>query len=217
MANRTIQIRGKGYGNTPAQVTATVNGNVVFSGNVTTVDEPVPQLPNLEIPSSDTVLFTFDVDLNFVGNLAMTCNVSSSTVIFEEVYANYELMFNPVYSQEQLGILLSPTTTPSQRVAIYEQVANPPLNQDEINLLLDPSTPLAEKDAILVAHNCQLNVSSGPDGFVAIDFNNDPRNNVYIDGVLQIQDHEEYSGTWWWIIPPDSELSYELEIDAAYT
>jgi len=213
MTMRTIQILGQGYGSSPAQITVTSNGTTVFSGAVNTVDQPLPVLPNLAVDLSN-ILCTFEIDQAFTGQIPMTCAVSSGTVIFAQIYANYVAILNPVYTPEQITILTSPTTTQAERVTIYTQVANPPLSQTDIDTLLDPAATQEQKNAIIAAHNCTTEISSGVDGFGSID-NTDARSSVAINGIAQTPDHGELPGTWWWAINAGSTLSYQLDVDPA--
>jgi len=213
MANRTVQIEGQGYGSSPAQITVTANGNTVFSGTVSAVSQLVPVLPNLDINLSE-IFCTFEIDQAFTGQIPMTCAVSSGTVIFTQIYANYAEIPNPVYTPEQITILTSPTTTQAERVTIYTQVANPPLSQTDIDTLLDPAATQEQKNAILAAHNCTIYISSGVDGFWPI-YNTDPRSSVTIDGTAQTPDRDGLGGTWWWQINTGSTLAYQLNVDPA--
>jgi hypothetical protein len=210
MANRTVEILGQGYGASPAQITVTANGNTVFSGTVNTVDQPVPALPNLELNLTNT-LCTFEIDQAFSGELPMTCTVSTGTVIFAQVLANYSGMTNPVYTTPQATIVNNPATTQADRVAIYTQVASPALSQQDIDTLLDPAASMATKDTILAAHNCLPIISSGAGGYVEIS-KTDARNSVSIDGIAQTPDHGELPGTWWWTINAGSTLAYDLDV-----
>lgn len=95
MANRTVQIIGQGFGSTPASVTATFNGSQVFSGSVSTINQPVPSMPiDPSLVNSGTVLFTFEIPMNLSGNVPMTVNVDGSMVFFAQIYANYANVAN---------------------------------------------------------------------------------------------------------------------------
>jgi hypothetical protein len=215
MSNRTVQLLGQGYGANPAEITVTSNGNTIFSGTVNTVNQLPPLLPNFDLDLTN-VLCTFEIDLAFTGQIPMTCAVSSGSVIFAQIYANYVNIPNPVFTQEQRDIVQSPNTTQAERVAIWIQVANPPLSQQDIEILLDPTSTKEQKSAILAAHSlsdCSY-MPSGPDGYGPID-DTDPRSSVTIDGIAQLPVHGEFAGTWWWTINTGSTLAYQLEVDPA--
>jgi len=95
MANRTVQIIGYGFGNTPASITATVNGSQVFSGPVDTVNDPIPPMPiDPALANSGTALFTFEIPMNYSGALPMTVEVGNSPVVFAQIDANYANVAN---------------------------------------------------------------------------------------------------------------------------
>jgi len=213
MANRTVQILGQGYGANPAQITVTASGNTVFSGTVNTLNQPVPSLPNPDLELTN-ILCTFEIDQSFVGQIPMTCVVSSGTVIFAQINANYVAIANPVYTPEQITTITNPDSTQAERVAIYTQVANPPLSQLDIDTLLDPTVPREEKQVIVAAHNCLPYISSGADGYGMID-NTDARSLVFINDIAQTPDHGDLPGTWWWTINTGSTLAYQLDVASA--
>jgi hypothetical protein len=93
MSNRTVQIYGSGYGSVPATVTATVDGTQVFSGAVPTQSGPLPSLPDTEITRGE-VLFTFEIPMEFQGNLLLTTEIANSTVLFTDILANYGNIFD---------------------------------------------------------------------------------------------------------------------------
>ena len=213
MTMRTVQILGQGYGSSPAQITVTTNGTTVFSGAVNTVDQPLPVLPNLAVNLSN-ILCTFEIDQSFVGQIPMTCTVSTGSVIFALINANYVSIPNPVYTPAQSATLANPDTTQAERVAIYTQVANPPLSQQDIDTLLDPSSTPQQVNTIRVAHNCMPYISSGASGYGGID-NTDSRSSVTINGIAQTPDRGELPGTWWWTVGTGSSLAYQLDVDPA--
>jgi hypothetical protein len=56
-------------------------------------------------------------------------------------------------------------------------------------------------------------IGTGPDGFDNIDGVGDARSNVFINGVEQPINHtEELSGTWWFVVPAGSVLTYNLDV-----
>lgn len=216
MATRTVQIRGLGFGSSPVTILATVNGNTVFNGTVATVDQPVPVLPDYGLLPGQEILFTFEIDTSFTGQLPMSCTVSNGTVIFGDVLANYCAIPNPVFSTEQYEIIVNPSSTLAQKNPIYEALANPPFSAEEIAILNNPASTPEQVNLLLSQHNLSTNVSSGQNGFSGID-NTDARSDVTIDGAAQIPDHGELPGTWWWTIENSSVLSYNLDVGPAFT
>jgi len=215
MAIRTVQILGMGFGANPTQITATANGTQVFSGTVTTVNQPAPAMPNFALVPDQVVMFSFEIDTAFTGLIPMTCTVDSGTVIFGEILANYIAVPNPVYSSEQLAVITDPAVPFSQKLTIYTAVANPPFSAEELAILQNPSVPYdPTKTDILNSHGCALMVSGGSTQYGEID-NTDPRANVYVDGLQQTPDHSELAGPWWWQISSGSTLAYNLEVDPA--
>lgn len=214
MANRTVQILGQGYGASPAQVTVTANGNTVFSGSVSSIDQPVPSLPSPGLNLSE-ILCTFEIDQAFTGQIPMTCEVTVGTVIFSTISVNYVMVPNPIYTAEQYSVLTNPTSTDEQRNAIILAApAVPPLSAEDIALIQGPDTPPDQYIAVLNAHNLQSNVNGGVDIFGPIS-DNDPRTNVYLNGILQNPDRTDLAGTWWWHMYAGSTLSYDLTVQNA--
>jgi hypothetical protein len=214
MVTRTIQLLGQGYGPSPADITVTLNGNTVFSGTISTVDQPVPSLPTDPLPPV-VVLCTFATEQDFWNydnlEIPMTCEVNNGTVIFAEIFANYATVSNTAYTQEQLATLNNPNTPQSQKVALYETVATPPFTQEEIDTLLNPATPENVSRQILWSHSATPYMSSGPDSFTYIG-TTDARNDVEINGVPQTPDRSDLPGTWWWTINNGSTLAYNLDL-----
>jgi hypothetical protein len=77
---------------------------------------------------------------------------------------------------------------------------------DKIKLAFTPE----EQNAILVAHNITLTVSSGPDGFYGVNNAKDPRSNVVINGV-SVTRGTSPTGTWGWLVEFSAEESGLIE------
>ena len=216
MTNRTVQIKGYGFGSTPAQVTVTLEGNTVFTGTVTTADSPPPVMPNLDLIGETVTLCTFEIPVDFSGEKSMTCSVSNGTVIFAEINTNYVSINNPVFTSEDLAIIDNPDTPQNQRVEILSTYAVPPFSAEEITTLesTDPANQSAQL-AILAAHGVSLIISGGSSIYSDINPGSDCRANVVIDGTPTTAPHSpEYNGSWWWKIPAGSTLAYNLVVNA---
>lgn len=91
--NRTFKFHGLGYGNSPVNITATVYGTQIFSGNITTIDLPVNPYPE-PIPEWKEIMFSWanvaNLSTDFTGNVAMTLTVNSgSGVILDDITCNW--------------------------------------------------------------------------------------------------------------------------------
>jgi len=199
MANRTIQFLGQGYapsGTEPISITATLNGNVVYTGNI-------PTLYSSDIsraPGDQVVLFTFELPMDFVGPQPMSIaldNPVGVSAFFEQIYSNYMEIYNPVYTPSEINILSNPASPGVEKLAIYTAKAVPPLSAAEIAILTN-GTP-TEKNAVLEAHNITIVVSSGPDIFFSINSQSDARSNVVINGTA-VTRRDTPPGTWGWLV-----------------
>jgi hypothetical protein len=139
------------------------------------------------------------------------------TAYFEQIYSNYMAIYNPVYTQSEIGVLTDPASTAAEKIAIYTAKAVPPLSAAEIAIL--ETGTLAEKDAVLASHNLTILVSSGPDTFVNINGSSEPRTNVVINEVSQsIPDPRPTGadGTWGWEVkfPAEGSGLFECNLTA---
>jgi hypothetical protein len=98
MADRTLQFCGYAYGNVPVQLNAHVDGQLVFSGAVDTLNEPLP-LPSINLANAPP-LFSVTNSLfstDFSGNYPMTVSVATGTgVMLSDIKSNYMLTFDSV-------------------------------------------------------------------------------------------------------------------------
>jgi len=90
MTQRTFQQHALGFGETPTQVVCQIDGNTVFSGTVTTLDQPMPPLPQPGY-DVDNIAWTWEQDALFAGTQSLTITVTGSQLLLAETYANYPL------------------------------------------------------------------------------------------------------------------------------
>ena len=110
MTTRTFKQFGQGYGATPAVVTASIGGTVVFSGDIPTVDSPIPSLPNPTVIGTE--LYTWTNTVDFAGTQSFSLTVQNSTVLLTDSFADYIIandstQFGVFYSYTVGNILIS--------------------------------------------------------------------------------------------------------------
>ena len=89
---RTFKFYGRGYNSaTPTNITVTLDGKVIYSGEVSTLDTPDTPMWNQAV-----ALFTAgEVPINFQGSLPLTITVNSGSLMQSEILANYSNPQNP--------------------------------------------------------------------------------------------------------------------------
>ena len=93
MTDRTIQFWGQGFNTTldgygaavPCTITATLNGNTVFSGAVPTIAGP----DYSDSPVDQSLLFTATVPMDLEGSIPMTLTITGSDVYLKQILVNY--------------------------------------------------------------------------------------------------------------------------------
>lgn len=181
MATRKIKTVGQGFGASPAAITVTVDGSVVFSGTVPTVNEPPTGLPGVPVASLPT-LYEYEVPNSFSGNQIVSVQVTAGAVTFATLASNNMGIHNPVFTAEEYATLTDPASLPADRLAIRVARANPPMSQTDIDNLNSPSVSQSEKYAINEAHNVNNIVSAGDNAWSPI---TGLYSAVTIDGVSQ--------------------------------
>ena len=195
MSNRTIQIKGYGYGSTTCSANVSYNGNTVFSGTIPTLDQAQP----LSLPSEQVTIFTFEIDLSTAGTFPLIINVTGGNLVYiEQVLSNYMPEQNPVYSASDWAIVTDPASTSAQKLAVFEPLAVPPLSEADIAELEQGTTgPLAQ--AVLAAHGLSLIVSSGATSYLPISLP-PAKSNIVING-SSVTPGNPPSGEWGWEVP----------------
>jgi hypothetical protein len=141
-AERTIQFYGVAYGASPVTLTAVVNGNTVFSGEVLTADQPIN--PEPIVPGDQQyVLFSIAncAPTNFSGSVPMTLTVTNGDgVLLGNIWSNYQTgntvgysaepgVFGPLYFGEPTNSEGTPDPRSSVKINGTTQV--PPLPPSE--------------------------------------------------------------------------------------
>lgn len=214
MANKTIKFYGRGFGATPASVNVVYNGVTVYTGTVPTVNEAPTPLPGVD-PTTLDVLFTLDVPVEYSGFAPMSVEVTAGAVTLGDESDNYAKIMNPVFTPEQWAIVSSPTSTLEERIAVRTAVANPPLSSEDEAILLDPDASASEKQTILVDHNAQNYISSGPSNFIRV--NSETKVNVQLNGLpTEPVRRADEDGIWYWLIPTNGILSFDYQVEPSF-
>ena len=107
MTDRTFKQHAMGFGEVPSQVVFQLDGNTVFSGAVTTVDEEFPSLPDLDY-RIDNIAWTWTDDVEFSGTKSISIAVTGSPLMLADTLANNPLgnaeLFVSFYSVEIDGV-----------------------------------------------------------------------------------------------------------------
>lgn len=213
--NRTLKFYGKGFGSSPVSINVTANGNVIYNGEVSTVDEPFTS--DWFPPDQYNELFTTEIPVDFSGGIPFTVSVNSGTGFkLAQTTANYVMAPNPVYSSEQLATVVATPRNPTSR-AIYESLSNPPFTQQDIDVLTNPNTTQQDFDALLALHNLSPRIPGGATKFNDNYYPNDSRTNVTLDGIPVSPPDPRPSGQvgqWTWDILPGSILAFTLMVNA---
>jgi len=107
MTDRTFRQYAQAYGSGPAQIECEIDGIVVYNGSVQALDQPFPNLPNIELQIS-TVAWSWQGNADFSGTQQLSITVSGSPLLLANTLANNPAgnleIFLPFYSIEQSGV-----------------------------------------------------------------------------------------------------------------
>jgi hypothetical protein len=91
--NRTINFYGYAYGNVPVQLNAHINGELVFSGAVTTLNESMPPTSGFDMSTAPILFSVIESALfptDFAGTYPMTLSVATGDGILQcNTFSNY--------------------------------------------------------------------------------------------------------------------------------
>lgn len=234
MTNRTIKIIGQGYNPTPVSVVASVNGNVVHTGTVPTVNEDISVTQqDLDIVkgiqanliTAQTAICSFELDMAYTGNAIVELAVTGGPIWFGTVLGNYidYTEYNPSLTPEQIAVIEDPATTFVELQQIQIDIASPPFTAEEQALILaQTSYPYpAEVETLVENHNATLTVTTNTgSNFVVLpdldDLLDVTWSGVVIDGVEQPISPYSYTppltGTWWWTVKSAETFEGSLDI-----
>jgi hypothetical protein len=94
MTIRTFKQVGQGYGTTPVTITALIDNQVVYDGEVNTNPSVAP-LPGEYSQVTDSDLFTWTDDLLFDGTRQFEIRVHNGDLLLKGRYADYASVVNP--------------------------------------------------------------------------------------------------------------------------
>ena len=87
MTTRNFKQCGQAYGSTPASITATIDGTVVYSGPISTLNTPVPSRPSLAHIAP--TIFTWANTVEFAGTQSFSIAVTGSPLLLDKTQADY--------------------------------------------------------------------------------------------------------------------------------
>ena len=229
--NRTLQFYGLAYGNNNVSLTATINGTTVFSGEVPTINSPIP-VPSIDT-SNDVILFSIEnstlFPTNYSGAYPMSIAVSGGyAAVLNNINCNYmptgnvntTVMENSSISGNVLtvGTVSSGTVAIGQMLTGTDIVANTRIESGSDatwivnNSQTVPNTTITGELITTVpgvADEYQLCYDGYP---VNSEATPDPRSGVIIDGIAQVPPLPKSQGLWGWIVPSGSTIAYNLNV-----
>ena len=109
MTTRIFKQTGQAYGSTPASITATIDGTVVYTGSVPTLDTPVPSLPTTMLTPE---IFTWTNTVAFAGTQSYSIAVTGSPLLLDftgadHCIANNVSEFYNFYTYEISGVTVA--------------------------------------------------------------------------------------------------------------
>ena len=230
--NRTLQFYGCAYGDSNVSLTATINGTTVFSGEVPTINSPVP-VPPVDF-SNEIILFSIEnstlFPTNYSGAYPMSITVSGGyAAAFNDINCNYmptgnvtatTVMENSSISGNVLtvGTVSSGTVAIGQMLTGTDIVANTRIESGSDATWIVNNSQTVPNTTITgelitpvpgVADEYQRCYNGLP---VNSEATPDPRSGVIIDGIAQVPPLPKSKGLWGWIVPSGSTIAYNLNV-----
>jgi hypothetical protein len=200
MPIKSLRFLGTILSDTNVSMVVTLETDIIFNGTLT-ADK------NSQVP---LVMFETKMPPNFLKTIPMTVAVSNGTIVLTQILVNQQLVTNKRYNEFQLANLKFAETT-EEKLEIISQVAAPPFSQEQLEFLRSQNpADWKEQEQLLIDHQCNL-IINDPNVWTTYS-NGDPRENVRLNGILQIpQRRPGQTGTWNWTIESGNILSYDLK------
>jgi len=225
--NRTLQFYGLAYGNSNVSLTAIINGITVFSGEVPTINSPVPTRP-IDL-SNEVILFSTEnstlFPTNYSGAYPMSITVTGGyAAVFRTIKSNYVMGFSvntTVMENSSIsGNVLTVGTVSSGNVSIGQILHG--------TGIVTATRIISGSDTTWIVNNSQTVPNTTitgitPEPGVAdryaqyhdVDPANSeiiiyPRSSVTIDGIAQPTTESE--GMWEWHVPSGSTIACNLNV-----
>lgn len=231
MTTRNIYVIGQGYNPTAVSVVVTIDGTIVHTGPVPTVDQPISVsqgTDNTELQqgliTNKTAIFGLEKDISYTGASTVNIQVIDGPIWFGSVISNYvpNPRVNPNLTPEQQVIVNNPASTNQQLQQIRNDIANPPFTAEESALIESASQPYSpEIQTLIKDHNANLYYqSSGSNVYLplpdVVGDENDTWSSVTINGIARTINPNYYdpprTGTWWWTLYPGDVFQGTLNI-----
>jgi hypothetical protein len=227
--NRTLQFYGLAYGNSNVSLTATINGTTVFSGEVPTINSPMP-VPPIDF-SNEVILFSIEnsslFPTNYSGAYPMSIAVSGGyAAVLNNINCNYmptgsspSVMENSSISGNVLtvGTVSSGTVAIGQLLTGTDIVANTRIESGSDTTWIVNNSQTVPNTTITgivipgpgVADEYQPCYNGNPTNS---EDTPDPRSSVTINGIAQVPPLPKSQGLWGWIVPSGSTIAYNLNV-----
>ena len=229
---RTLHFNGYAYGSdSNVSITASINGTVVYSGEVPTINSPIPPMP--VDSAAAPLLFSIDnstlFPTNWAGSYPMSVEINGGHgVVFNGIFSNYmstgniatTVMENSSISGNVLtvGTVSSGTVLINQLLNGTDIVANTRIVSGSDTTWIVSNSQTVPNTTITgnlfiptpgVADEYQPCYNRKP---VNSEDTPDPRSSITIDGIAQVPPLPKSPGTWGWMVPTGSTIAYNLNI-----
>ena len=230
--NRTLQFRGLAYGDSNVSLTAIINGNVVFSGELPTINSPLP-IPPVDRTNAGLLFSLPDSPLfptNQAGSYTVSITVSGGYgAIFTGIYNNYvrhgTITDQPVAVQPvavlanssiegttlTIGSIISGSVAIGQLVGLSNQYSPLSVIVAGSGLTWTVKTSQTISDTNMLTYDVGMTHGTATDFTEVFHGSGSGISDVIIDGVAQAIE-SQYTQYGPIIVPSGSTLAYNLKI-----